>query len=194
MGSLNEGRLREIGWLKPGEKVISITDGSADYQMGGEVYWWTESTAVDTGAGTQERKYVFKCPHDTYGDTITAWVIKRSAASKTLREAGFPVQNAMPYDKGTLIGDYVEGETLFDAGKRLSKEEHAGYMAKAERMLAEMRAKLGIELADKSEGQYIVTPKGELYLIDLDFSQDSEWKGPAFPPADAIEYMKSFLK
>ncbi len=159
---IQEKKLREIGFLEPYEEVEKIEMG--EWKLSGQHYICVVKVYLSNNV---VKKFILKCPWDVFGsDAVRAWVDRRVRLSKLIRQAGGNVPRTEKYDDGTLIQEFIEGVEI----GRVGEEK---YKSALEREL-KIYEKLGLSYADSTLSNFILTPEGKVYCVDLDFLESKE--------------------
>ncbi len=172
-----EKRFIELDFIKPYEKVRSITDYSKNcswkpensdeyHGWSGQVLWWLIDLNLENG----NRRYIMKCPWDTFGSGIEYFVDNRVELSRKLMEAGVNVPIIKKYDKGTMVHEYVEGMELGKAVKKYPEKKEL-YESKRNEIVSKIKDMGYTLLTEDTDSNYIVTPRDEVFLIDLDLTK-----------------------
>ncbi len=173
-----EKRLRELEFIKPDESVMMVRycDEKCNWKPGysheyhgwsGQVIWFLADVYF---VDENRRRYIMKCPIDTFGsEAIRHFVDTRVRLSRELREAGVSVPLMKKYDNGTIVYEFIKGQTLSEAIKNHSDKEGL-YRAQRMEIAAKIRA-MGYSMPDDHDKNYIVTPDDEVFLIDLDLME-----------------------
>ncbi len=180
------GKLRELGFLEPGDVVDEVREGP--WTRDGAYYVSIVSVALMDG---RVREFVLKCPWDfTYdlvmdpsagdrgSELITSHVAERAKWSKELREHALPAVKMEVYDSGTLIQENLMGVDLYTYTRRLSRAEAERYEGMSKEILKQIDSVLGLVHVDavqigddesETMKDFVVTSDGRLVLVNLEF-------------------------
>lgn len=156
MWSINEEKLRELGFLCPDEQVARIDEGP--WKQGGQHFVMVADIHLQNGSS---KKIAFKCPYDVFGEKAAQrWVERRVELARRIREAGGSVPKLEVYDRVTMVQEYIDGEFI-------TEENRKRYQPLLDREFKIYR-QLGLKYMDMHDGNFVIS-NGRAYCIDIDF-------------------------